>query len=854
MKLNMLLGGASLSVLALTAIIPAFAQSTGTETVEETVIVKGQKNGKGGLIKKETVPKTRTTVDQSYLKTQTVGQSVIQSLNLVPGFNFTNSDPYGSSGGNVRMRGFDGNRVSLTTDGMPLNDTGNYAIYTNQQLDPEIISRATVNVGTTDVDSPTASATGGTINVGTRKPDSEFTVRGTVAAGSYNFGRVFGSIDSGEIGPWGTTAFLTGSYQRYQKFKGPGELEKKQYNTRIYQDIGENGDFIAIAGHYNENRNAFYRNLTKTQIATYGMDYDNFGSCTRDAPTTGTADLDGSTAVAAGGSENILNPGSCTNFYGLRINPSNTGNIRAQSSFTLADNIKLTIDPSFQYTLANGGGTNVFSEADARLRGRNAAGTAYSSAGVDLNGDGDTMDSVRLYTPNTTNTYRYGVTGSLIWDINETSSLRAAYTLDYGRHRQTGEYTFLDGNGDPLSVFGGRDATKVVGFNGEVLRTRDRFSIARLNQFALSYNGSFYDDRLKVALGVRLPFFERELNQYCYSANGTSNVYCTSETPLATLANGNVTFAGAVQSNGSTYAAGTQFIAPYSATKKYDAVLPNIGISYEFAEGHVVYASFAQGLSAPRTDNLYTPVRNPTTFEIELTGVDPEKTDTFDLGYRFYGSEVTASAAVYMTKYDNRIVTAYDQDLGVNVDRNVGKVDLWGVDLAIAYQPEYVEGLTLYGTVSYTDSELKENLPLGLVGSTVTLLPTAGKKLVETPEWMFGSRIEYSFDNITLGLQSKYVGKRWATDVNDDYAPAYFTVDASVRYDFADDGNGAYIQLNAINLFDRGYLANISSTNNAVTIADVNPDPLVTTVRNGSAPNFSIGAPQTFQVSLGLQF
>ena len=49
-------------------------------------------------------------------------------------------------------------RMGTDFDGIPLNDTGNYAIYTNQQLDGELISRASVNMGTTDVDSPTASA------------------------------------------------------------------------------------------------------------------------------------------------------------------------------------------------------------------------------------------------------------------------------------------------------------------------------------------------------------------------------------------------------------------------------------------------------------------------------------------------------------------------------------------------------------------------------------------------------------------------------------------------------------------------------------------------------------------------
>ena len=72
-------------------------------------------------------------------------------------------------------------------------------------------------------------------------------------------------LDSGEFGPWGTKAFIAGSYQNYDKFKGPGELEKKQVNAVIRQDF-ESGNFISLAFHYNENRNAFYRNATAREL------------------------------------------------------------------------------------------------------------------------------------------------------------------------------------------------------------------------------------------------------------------------------------------------------------------------------------------------------------------------------------------------------------------------------------------------------------------------------------------------------------------------------------------------------------------------------------------------------------
>ena len=199
----------------------------------------------------------------------------------MPGVNFTNSDPYGSSGGNLRMRSFDGNRISLMLDGIQLNDTGNYAMYTNQQVDPEIIEHVTVNLGTTDIDSPTASATGGTINIMTRPPKQDPGMESCrLRSAATDYQRFVARGDTGAFGPWDTEAYLAASYQKYDKFKGPGELEKTQINGRIYQDLGD-GDFISLAFHGNRNRNAFIRNLTKAQIATSGYELDNDPTCTR---------------------------------------------------------------------------------------------------------------------------------------------------------------------------------------------------------------------------------------------------------------------------------------------------------------------------------------------------------------------------------------------------------------------------------------------------------------------------------------------------------------------------------------------------------------------------------------------
>ena len=129
---------AGVATIAIVAATPVFAQSSGSIAVED-IIVTAQTgdDGLSGIVVPDAT-KARGIITQELITTQAAGQTVLNTINLIPGVNFTNSDAYGSSGGNIRIRGFDGNRISLTFDGFPLNDSGNYAIYSNQQLDPEL--------------------------------------------------------------------------------------------------------------------------------------------------------------------------------------------------------------------------------------------------------------------------------------------------------------------------------------------------------------------------------------------------------------------------------------------------------------------------------------------------------------------------------------------------------------------------------------------------------------------------------------------------------------------------------------------------------------------------------------------
>ena len=870
-------------------VTPALAQSTGTQEME-TVVVTGTKVQLNGLMNAAPISKERSTITSDFLNTQIAGQTVFQSLNFMPGVNFTNNDPYGSSGGDIRIHGQDGNHISLTLDGMPLNDTGNYAIFTNQQVDAEVVDRVSANQGSTDVDSPTAAATGGVVAIISDKPHDDFGAEAVLTGGSYSDQRYFGRVDSGEIGPWGTKAFAAFSYQDYDKYKGPGQLKKIQGNFKFLQDFGSTG-WITFAGHWNTNRNdsyyaedyvpnttGFTASLAATANVIHNPTGDGYaanplwsstfsgfsgsGMTTDYQPTcvynrTGSNSNSGTITAAPVNGTTDFTMTTCGNWYKAKINPSDTGNIREQSLWHLTDALTLTVDANVQYVLANGGGFFTFAENSPQLIGGSTGGTATSTTpygcvagkGCDLNGDGDFKDTVGLYQPSTTNTRRWGFNSSLIYQIDDNNTLQAAYTLDYGLHRQTADTSFVDPVNGPFDPFAGlKDPKhKVVGPDGVDLRFRDRKSKAIMNQASFDYEGKYFDDMLQASLGFRLPFFERDLNQYCYESAGSSTAYCTTQVPATTNADGTVSFAGSA----------THYAPPGSTVRRYTRFLPHLGLTYlPFGTEHQFFGAYTQEIAAPRTDNLYQSTclsgDSPCTHYGTFAATRPETSTTYQFGYRYLGSSVQAALILWNSQVKNRIVSSFDPDTNTYFDHNVPGINFSGLDFESNYF--VTDNFSLYANAGYDHARIISNIQVQKTGTGAgvpVFAQTLNKQLSETPKWMFSGRAQYSIiPELKVGVGAKYVGRRNESEDNNAWVPDYYTVDADLTYDLDKLGIGdSSLRFDATNLFNKHYFSSIAGSQTCWT-----PIAGAQTTGCTSFPFAYRGAPQTFQVSLTARY
>ncbi|WP_370179783.1 TonB-dependent receptor [Alteriqipengyuania sp.] len=831
MKLKYLLATSVVGLTAAAGAAPAYAQSTGSVDFDEenVLVVTGTRTTDVAGVEIPDSPKAKVQIGSELIQRQAPGQTINDTLNLVPGVSFQNDDPFGSLGGTFSIRGFSSDRISQTFDGVPLNDSGNYALYTNQMLDPEIIEYATVSLGSTDVDSPTAAAAGGTINIRSKTPDEEFGVMTSLTYGNIiargNPGdrpmyRGFVKVETGNLTSGGLRAYVTASRTENDSvFSNYGGVDKQQYNAKIFQPLGDNGDFIAVAGHYNQNRNnfngspAFFGGAPGYSIQD---PEDRFYELYDGTPCTVVI---GTTGVQDGYN-------SCGQPFERRYNPSNTGNIRGTSRFTITDALTLTVDPSFQYVKANGGGTSIGFEGlsadgftggayltDPRNPQRATRPTQYYYfGGVDLNNDGDTLDYVTISSPSQTQTRRYGLITNLIYDISDTQRVRLAYTFDRARHRQTGTAGALLTNAEPVDVFAINNP--LLDANGVAPQKRNRKSFATLHQVSAEYRGEFGD--LVATLGLRAPFFSRDLDQYCVTTDGTGNVNCI---------NGDAAIAAYVAANPGT-------VAPTSADYKYDKLLPNVGLTYNFTPAFSVFASYAMNLSVPGTDALYGSI---------FTGVAPiaETSDSFDAGLRFQSGTVQAQLSGWFNQYQNRLRESYDEVTQTSTYVNLGKVNKYGVDGSIAWQP--IRALSIYAWGSYLVSDIKNDVIAGTSCDPDDVadgfcydqggfgyFTTAGMREAGAPEYTVGARAQGNLGPVEIGFQVKRTGERWLNDVNTVSLPAYTTADADVRVNlgyFDEDLDKAYFQVNVTNLFDELYVGGTRGYDIATTGDYVNIGP-----------------------------
>ncbi|EZI24493.1 TonB-dependent receptor [Pseudomonas extremaustralis] len=411
-----------------------------------TIGVQGKATAGGGYMVQEESIKGRSTVTKEALDKQTATGNAIDKLKYTPGLNISSEDATGLSGFRFTMRGLNSDQVGMSVDGMPINDSGNYALYSNLLGDPENIDQIFVTQGSSEADGPHIGSSGGNIGIVTIRPTKETGAFVKQTVGSNATRKTFARLNTGEVN--GLSNWLSASHTEGQMWRGSGAVRADKVEWNSFFDAG-NGNTANLILKYHEQDNNSYSQLTKSQFQQNGRKFDPYPA----TPTVGSN-------------------GKLNSYYALAQNPFQTFTGVLNTQFKLADNLALSVIPYYYW----GNGSGVGSSSYALNRGSNAGGVfdlGNLPTAAQYNADGSSTTGV-YYRPSRTQTWRPGITTKLNWDLGD-HSLQFGYWYERARQSQTQPFIALKSNGKPTDTWPDGDA--VVDANGNTVQGRDRFTV-----------------------------------------------------------------------------------------------------------------------------------------------------------------------------------------------------------------------------------------------------------------------------------------------------------------------------------------------------------------------------------------
>jgi len=731
----------------------------------------------GGMMSVQTAPKAVSTITRDAIVKAGPGSNFTQLISTIPGVNSSTDDVTGLSDGNYSIRGFQSNEIGVTVNGAPINDSGSYAVYASEYGDSENVGDITVLQGTPDLDMPDAGASGGHIAWATIDPSHKAGVDVTQSVGSHDYRRTFVRLNTGDMGP--VRSWISFSDNSVDKWRGAGDLEIRKVDGKALWTIDDNNS-ISASLQYNRETRDTYHFLTKAQAKSdYFQDWD----------------------------ETYKPKSADTNYYGLHLNNFSNYMFSLDGEFKLADSLRLSVIPYFQYgDGGSGAGSSYFAETTNVTQNQN------ENAHQDLNQDGQIVTGPNgkkalVYSFSQSTTYRPGILFKFNQDLSMDNSLE--YGLWYERTRQEQGEPYSTANyltGTPDNVWG--DSNYVYYPDGTIQSLYSEFTKTE-NQKVFVTDTWTPTDKWTFQLGAAYLHTEREGFAWEYPGN---------------------------QGGFNPPGFGGNF------DRTYHKVTPALGIKYQIDDNNQLFYGVGETYRAP--------INTAVSLNL-VTGRPsnkPESSWNNDLGWRFYNDVFSASAEIYRANFSNRTVTGFDQDTGESYSTQIGSVKQQGFDAEASIK--FLENFKLYGSYTYTQSKLESNFDAGDDG----VYPTNGKDMINAPRNIGHLVLSYDNGPFWASLGASFHGSFYGDFMNTEKNGGYTTFNFNAGYHFSDFASwfrSPYIKLNFANITDKHALtfATNSATLASGTVRDANGVKLFTTT-----PTYSLLEPRTFMVTVGASF
>ncbi len=745
------------------------------------IVGEGGKLGAGQMLNEDSV-KGRSSVTKAATEKNLATGNPYQALALLPGINTYSHDATGLFGGGLTIRGFGSDQLGFTINGVPVNDSGNFAVYPQEYIDQENVCTQSVSQGNPDADAPHAGATGGNVSIVTCDPEDRQRFRVAQSFGELRMKRTFLRVDTGRFANDKVKVFASVSHTEADKWKGEGGAKKDHLDTAFRWDLSDDNVILGSLL-YNRAVNNNIGNLSLAQLNTFGYTYDYSKTFTP--------------GHLPGGAGAQREAGPSPQYYKLALNPFENAIASVSGSFKLANETYLKVQPYYWYGFGTGGVQQTALSETAFLN----TAISRTGAGVDLNGDGDTLDTVIMARSSVTKTQRPGVTAEINTAVGS-HQLRFGVWYERAEHRQTQPAVGVRADGEPVDIW--LQNGQVNRPDGSTYQGRDWKTISTAYQLYVNDNISFMGDRGLLSLGVRAPTVNRDV----------------------------------------TNSANEGFTSTYNIQKTYRELLPQAGVRFNLDKEQQIFANIGKNFrAAPNFAFTGNNVRLNAAGQVELvTEALPETSIMTDLGYRLQTRSFSLSATLFNASFKDRQANAYDPIADKSTYTNAGNVKTTGLELEAGTAP-FLGGFTAYASLTAQSSELQDNITV----ARGQVLATAGKQFTLTPDRMVGASLQYATGPFYARLKLKHTGRQYATLMNDEEVPSYTTGDFDAGYNFGNFGmvKNAQLRFNISNITNAQYRNPSSgSVVNAKQVGATAP----------STVFYYLGAPRFAAISLSADF
>ena len=172
--------------------------------------------------------------------------------------------------------------------------------------------------------------------------------------------------------------------------------------------------------------------------------------------------------------------------------------------------------------------------------------------------------------------------------------------------------------------------------------------------------------------------------------------------------------------------------------------------------------NYSTGFTPPTSEQLYDDRTSGGNSRIPNPDLDPETTQSFELGLQhWFGQSLQGSLVGFYTYTEDKILSWFNA-ANVLTNQNIGRTESYGVELDLAWY--LTENWTITANYTYNEATVDEN-PQNP--------DLEGNDIPFCPKHMANLGVTYSQpSNFSISAYARYLSKQYSDDANTDYNSA----------------------------------------------------------------------------------